>query len=75
MKTYNSKIFLNFANFSCVIFLAPNVPIPSSHITYDDYRHELTSMVYKFFDKRSDSDAVTCADKSAIKSEIISNQQ
>ena len=33
MKTwYNLKIFMNFADFSCVTFLAQNVPIPLYHI-------------------------------------------
>ena len=33
MKTwYNTKIFINFAVFSCVIFLAQNVPMPPDHL-------------------------------------------
>ena len=49
---------------------------------YDGYQHELSSMVYKCFNKKSSRDAVTCAysetlatrDKSAIKNKIMSNQ-
>ena len=40
---------------------------------YNGYQCGLVSMLYKFFDKKSSGGAVTRADKSAIKSEIMSN--
>ena len=42
---------------------------------YDGYQCGLALMLYKFFDKKSSSGYVTNANKSAIKSEIMSNQQ
>ena len=42
---------------------------------YDGYQRGLASMVYKFFDKKYAGGVVTRANKSAIKSETISNQQ
>ena len=41
----------------------------------DGYQCSLALMVYKFIDKKSNCSAITCADKSSIKSEIMSNQQ
>ena len=40
---------------------------------YTGYKQGLGSMVYKFFNKRSSCGAITCSNKSAIKSEIILN--
>ena len=42
---------------------------------YDEYQPELASMVYKFFYKKLSGGAATRANKSSIKSEIMSNQQ
>ena len=50
---------------------------------YDEYQRGLTSMVYKFFDKKSSGGATTLAqcktlakiNKSAIKNENISNKK
>ena len=41
----------------------------------DGYQCSLALMVYKFIDKKSNCSAITCADKSSIKSEIMSNQE
>ena len=42
---------------------------------YDGYQRGLVSKVYKFFDKKSSGDSVTCTNKSAIKSKIMLKQQ
>ena len=42
---------------------------------YDEYQRGVASMVSKCLDKRSFNEAVTRADKYAIKREIISNQR
>ena len=42
---------------------------------YDRYQMGIASMVYKIFEKKPSRGALTCACKSATKSEIISNQQ
>ena len=41
----------------------------------DGYQYRLPSIVYMFFNKKASGGAVTRADKSAIKSKIITNQQ
>ena len=41
---------------------------------YDGYIHGVPSMVYKCFDNKFSSGALTPADKSAFKSEVKSNQ-
>ena len=42
---------------------------------HDGYQRGLASVIYKFFHKKSSYSALKLADKSAIKSEIMSNQQ
>ena len=42
---------------------------------YDEYQCGLASIVYKCFDQKSLGGAVTRADKSVFKSEIMPNQQ
>ena len=42
---------------------------------YDKYQRGIVSVVYEFFHKKSSNGAFTRADKSAIKREIIPNQQ
>ena len=42
---------------------------------YDGYQRGLVLMVYKFFDEKSASDAVTRTNKAAIKSKIIPCQE
>ena len=42
---------------------------------HDGYRGRLTSLFYNFLDKKSSCDAVTRANKSAIKSETLSNEK
>ena len=42
---------------------------------YDVYQRGFASMVWKIFDKKCSGGAVTCANKSTVKSQIMSNQQ
>ena len=42
---------------------------------YNGYQRGLNSLIYIFFDDKSSGRAVTSADKSAIRSEIMPNQQ
>ena len=42
---------------------------------YDEYHRGLPSMAHKFFDKTSAGGAVTLANKSAFKNEIMSNKE
>ena len=42
-------------------------------LKYNGYLRGLVSMIYKFFDEKSSGSAVTRADKSAIRSDIMTN--
>ena len=42
---------------------------------YDGYQRGLASMVYKIFDKKTFGEAITRANKSAIKNESISKKE
>ena len=42
---------------------------------YDGYQRGITAIVYKCFDEKSFGGVVTRANKSAITSEIVANQQ
>ena len=47
----------------------------AQNLKYDEYQRDLALMVYKLHDKKFSDDAVASADKSAIKTGIMSNQQ
>ena len=49
MKTwYNSKIFMNFASFSCVIFFGPKCPDTPKSYTIVSYCSSILSVSYVF---------------------------